>query len=138
MPRNETTPLLLQYSSTSANNGRIRNNFFWLLACALGASAVGLGAFGAHGLKDIVKDPAKIANWDTAVLYHLVHSLALLLAAQNRNPISGVLFTAGILLFSGSIYVLVLDPEHFRWMGPVTPIGGVCLILGWIMLALQQ
>lgn len=70
MPRNETIPLLPQYS-VSINNGLRRNNFFWLLACALGASAVGLGAFGAHGLKDIVKDPARVANWDTAVLYHV-------------------------------------------------------------------
>jgi len=54
------------------------------------------------------------------------------------HPVASTLFTAGITLFSGSIYALVLDRDNFRWMGPITPIGGVCLILGWVALALSR
>lgn len=56
----------------------------------------------------------------------LIHSVALLVAAQNQNPISGVLFTTGMTMFSGSLYALVLDPARFRFLGPVTPLGGLC------------
>ncbi|KAI1378705.1 hypothetical protein F4677DRAFT_376294 [Hypoxylon crocopeplum] len=134
MPNSETTPLLVLRNPNA--NGR-RNNLFWTLACLYGASAVGLGAFGAHGLKKTITDPAKLANFATAAHYQLVHSVAMLVAAQAQNPVSCVLFTAGMTMFSGSLYALVLDPARFRWMGPVTPLGGLCLIGGWITLLLK-
>ncbi|KAI1804683.1 hypothetical protein F4811DRAFT_262138 [Daldinia bambusicola] len=114
-----------------------RNSMYWTLACLYGASAVGLGAFGAHGLKKTISDPAKLANWATAAHYQLAHSAALLVAAQAQNPVAGALFSAGIAAFSGSLYLLVLNPARFRFLGPVTPLGGLCLIGGWVALALK-
>lgn len=69
----------------------------------------------------------------------LIHSVALLVAAQAapENKVAGGLFTAGMTMFSGSLYALVLDPARFRFMGPVTPLGGLCLIGGWVALAFQ-
>ncbi|KAI1099962.1 hypothetical protein F4804DRAFT_64419 [Jackrogersella minutella] len=134
MPR-ENTPLLTSQSAAAAN--RKRSTMFWTLACLYGASAVGFGAFGAHGLKKTISDPARIASFATAAHYQLIHSVALLVAAQAQNPTSGVLFTSGMTMFSGSIYALVLDPARFRFLGPVTPLGGLCLIGGWVALAFK-
>ncbi|KAK4964088.1 hypothetical protein LTR66_012483 [Elasticomyces elasticus] len=110
---------------------------FWKLGCLYGASSVVFGAFGAHSLKTRISDPAKIASWSTAAQYQLIHSGALLLAevAAPRNVVAKALFAAGMTMFSGSIYLLVLDPERFRPLGPVTPLGGLCLIGGWVALA---
>jgi uncharacterized membrane protein YgdD (TMEM256/DUF423 family) len=113
----------------------------WLfLGSILGACGVALGAFGAHALKTRV-DPAMLAVFDTAVRYHLTHALALLAVAwaSERWPgasstAAGWLFTAGIVIFSGSLYVMVLTGA--RWLGAVTPIGGLALIAGWCVLAL--
>ena len=81
--------------------------------------------------------PEQLSSWETAVSYHLLHAvlLAALAWSAGGRPIGlpAALFTAGILLFSGSIYVLVLGGP--RWLGPVTPIGGLSLIAGWIALA---
>ena len=99
-----------------------------------GAFAVVAGAFGAHGLRDRVS-PEQISAWATASQYHLLHSVVLLalalyaLDAQASIRLQGSLFTAGVVLFSGSIYLLVLTEQ--RWLGPVTPIGGLLLIAGW-------
>jgi uncharacterized membrane protein YgdD (TMEM256/DUF423 family) len=110
----------------------------WIIVSALsGALAVAAGAFGAHGLKARVS-PEQLASWATACHYHLLHSVVLLALAlyasqvdrEIRLPAS--LFLAGILLFSGSIYLLVLTSQ--RWPGPITPIGGLCLIAGWLSL----
>ncbi|KUI66117.1 hypothetical protein VM1G_01380 [Cytospora mali] len=106
---------------------------YWRVGAIYGAAAVCLGAFGAHGLKNRVSDPAKIASWNTAAQYHLAHSIALLIARD--NPVAAGLFTAGMTMFSGSIYALILDPARFRFLGPVTPLGGLCLIGGWLSLA---
>ena len=110
----------------------------WLAVSSVsGALAVLLGAFGAHGLKSQVP-PESVASWNTAVEYHLLHSvvlLALALFSASGGPSSPWAmrgFAAGIVLFSGSIYALVLGGP--RWLGPVTPIGGVCLIGGWLAL----
>ncbi|PSK60640.1 UPF0382 membrane protein [Elsinoe australis] len=110
---------------------------FWALGSLFGASGVAIGAFGAHGLKKRISDPSKLANWNTAAQYQLIHSGALLLstAAAPRNKVAAGLFTAGITMFSGSLYLLVLDPQRFKALGPVTPLGGVCLIGGWVALA---
>ncbi len=112
----------------------------WIgVAAVSGAVAVIAGAFGAHGLRDRLT-PEQLASFSTASHYHLLHSVALLALAlfaiysgkEIRVPAS--LFTAGIVLFSGSIYLLVLTQQ--RWLGPVTPIGGLCLIAGWLSLLL--
>ncbi|RMY43816.1 hypothetical protein D0865_10984 [Hortaea werneckii] len=113
---------------------------FWMTGCLYGASSVMLGAFGAHGLKSRISDPARIANWGTAAHYQLIHSVALLVAEQAapKNIWAKSLFTVGMTMFSGSIYCLVLDPQRFKFMGPVTPLGGVCLIGGWVALAFVE
>lgn len=107
----------------------------------LGAAGVVLGAFGAHGLKARV--PAeRVAIWDTAAKYHLIHALALLATAwaSERWPgasttAAGWLFLAGIVIFSGSLYALAAT--DVRALGAITPIGGLCFIAGWIALALS-
>lgn len=110
----------------------------WLaIAAGLGALGVTLGAFGAHGLASRVP-PESLVSWRTAVLYHLVHALLLASLALHASPsgrsiqLPASLFLAGIVLFSGSIYALVLGGP--RWLGPVTPLGGLALILGWLSL----
>ncbi|MEM7219974.1 MAG: DUF423 domain-containing protein [Pseudomonadota bacterium] len=109
----------------------------WALAAAglNGLLAVGLGAFGAHALKPRLLAADTLSAWDTAVLYHLVHSAALLgLAAWWRASgasMAGpaIAFLLGMLMFSGSLYWLALGGP--RWLGPVTPIGGTALLAGW-------
>lgn len=101
----------------------------------LGALGVGLGAFGAHGLKSRLGD--SISVWQTATEYHLIHAVALLgvvvLARISSDAsilrVSGWAFAAGILAFSGSLYWLALGGP--RWLGPVTPLGGLAFIFGW-------
>lgn len=84
----------------------------------------------------MIADPAKIRTWETAAHYQLIHSGALAFAAYAApsNKLAMVLFTAGMVGFSGSIYGLVLNPEKFKFLGPVTPLGGLCLIAGWVAL----
>ncbi|KAF8858180.1 DUF423-domain-containing protein [Acephala macrosclerotiorum] len=110
---------------------------FWTIGSIYGATAVAFGAFGAHGLKKKIADPARIANWNTAAHYQLVHSGVLLLtsAVAPKNTLASGLLVAGMTMFSGSIYLLVLDPQRFKALGPVTPLGGLCLIGGWAALA---
>ena len=106
-----------------------------LLACV----AVVAGAFGAHALKGSLT-PAALAAYETAVRYQLFHALALLVVAQwLERPhhaaigLAAWAFLVGIVLFSGSLYLLTLTPA--RWPGPVTPLGGLALIVGWLLLA---
>lgn len=113
----------------------------WLgLGAALAGIGVAAGAFGAHALGDRL--PADLlAVFETGVRYHLVHALALVaLGLAHRGPradrrlsIAGWLFTAGIAVFGGSLYLLALTGQ--RWLGAVTPIGGVCFLAGWATLA---
>ena len=108
-------------------------------AAALGGLAVALGAFGAHGLEGTVS-PDRLATWRTGAQYHLVHALAAVVAfalASVRETAAarwaGRLFVAGVALFSGSLYTLVLlDAPLF---GAVAPLGGLALIAGWAALA---
>ena len=107
------------------------------LAGILGFVGVALGAFGAHALRGRVA-PEMIEVWKTGVLYHLVHALALLGVALAPARIGwpravAGLFVAGIVVFSGSLYVLVLSGQH--WLGAVTPLGGVAFLSGWAALA---
>lgn len=119
---------------------------FLRTAAILGALAVALGAFGAHGLKKIVP-PEAVSTFETGVRYQFYHTFALLAAAMlfARYParslrIAGICFIAGIVLFSGSLYVLTLlqatNTVGLRGIGAITPIGGVFFIVGWICLFL--
>jgi uncharacterized membrane protein YgdD (TMEM256/DUF423 family) len=110
----------------------------WVVAAAvLGSAAVLLGAFGAHGLDGRLTAEA-LASWRTAVQYHLAHAVALLAlalfarASGRSVALPAALFTVGTLLFSGSIYLLVLGGP--RWLGPVTPLGGLAFAGGWLAL----
>ena len=112
----------------------------WFAVGALAAAAgVACGAFGAHGLKNHV-GPDLLAVFETGARYHLVHALALLAvgwaAARWPGPLvtaSGWLFLVGIVLFSGSLYLMTLTGA--RWLGAITPLGGLAFITGWITLA---
>lgn len=100
------------------------------LGCLSGATAVALGAFGAHALRSRVQEPRLLETWDTASRYHFFHSIALCLAPlSRRSSTTGWLFAVGTLAFSGSLYALVLTGE--RRLGAVTPLGGFALICGW-------
>lgn len=106
-----------------------------LLVGLVGASAVLLGAFGAHALRDVL-DARATELWHTAVNCHIWHALALALVVglgQGRSARLGVgLFVIGIVLFSGTLYALALGAP--RWCGFVTPLGGVAFVLGWLAL----
>ena len=112
----------------------------WFAAGAvLSGLGVLVGAFGAHGLRDRVTADM-LAIFETGVRYHLIHGLAVLAVAwaAARWPsawigAAGWLFVAGIVVFSGSLYILALSGT--RWWGAVTPIGGVCFLAGWAALA---
>ncbi|KAJ1963403.1 hypothetical protein GGI12_002072 [Dipsacomyces acuminosporus] len=106
------------------------------MAALLGSTGVAFGAFGAHGLKKIVREPEKISAWTSAAHYQLFHSAALLAfaATGRRSPYVVGLWTAGTVMFAGSIYCLVLRGERLKFLGPVTPLGGVCMIGGWLAL----
>jgi uncharacterized membrane protein YgdD (TMEM256/DUF423 family) len=105
------------------------------IAATYGLVAVLLGAFAAHGLKEVLS-ASSLASWQTGVTYQMTHALVLLLiglwlrqGGSNLVKVAGVLFAIGVLVFSGSIYALVL--LQVSWLGPVTPLGGLCLIAGW-------
>ena len=108
---------------------------FFALGAAFGLLGVALGAFGAHGLKGTLS-PDMLANFETGVRYQMYHAVGLLAVAWavTRWPgglttAAGWLFVVGILIFSGSLYILSVT--GIRWLGTVTPIGGVALIAGW-------
>ncbi len=115
---------------------------FVIIAAALMFVAVGAGAFGAHGLAGYFEQyPRLERTYDTAVRYHMIHALALFVAAWASTQWSstmvnwaGYLFLAGILIFSGSLYLLVFT--RIGWLGAITPIGGVAFLLGWLLLLL--
>ncbi|MCC9075823.1 DUF423 domain-containing protein [Litorilinea aerophila] len=113
---------------------------FVVLGALLGGLAVALGAFGAHGLQGRLT-PDLLQVYETGVRYHFYHALALfaVVMAMGRWPntawlaAAGWLFVVGILIFSGSLYALALS--GVRWLGAITPLGGVAFIAGWICLA---
>jgi uncharacterized membrane protein YgdD (TMEM256/DUF423 family) len=102
-----------------------------------GAIAVGIGAFGAHGLKDILAETGRLETFETAVKYHFYHSLAILMVGilsiikpdWKQLSTAAILMSIGILIFSGSLYVLSLT--GITWLGAITPLGGVAFIAGW-------
>ncbi len=112
-----------------------------LLFCAslAGASGVGLGAFAAHALRGRLA-PALLAAFETGVFYQLIHALALLALGLQAGKLpapwgilAGVSFVVGIFLFSGSLYLMGLT--GVRWVGAITPLGGLAFIVGWLSLA---
>jgi uncharacterized membrane protein YgdD (TMEM256/DUF423 family) len=112
---------------------------FVTTGAALMALAVGLGAFGAHGLRATL-DAGMLAAWHTGVQYHAYHALGLLALAalyprlpEGSARASGLLMLAGILLFSGSLYLMALS--GLRWLGAVTPFGGTAFIIAWLIVA---
>ncbi|MDA9679833.1 DUF423 domain-containing protein [Gammaproteobacteria bacterium] len=112
----------------------------FIFATLAGAIGVVLGAFGAHALRGSI-EPRLMETFQTAVQYQLIHALALLLVSLTMGwlgeslalEISAYAFIAGITLFSGSLFGLVFT--EIRWLGPVTPLGGLCFIVGWLALS---
>lgn len=104
------------------------------VSAVLGAAGVGLGAFGAHSLKSVLETNEALPIWQTASQYHLLHA-AVLLCLSWRQPIPLAAFwsmTSGLLIFCGSLYVLAYT--GVRKLGMITPLGGVLLIIGWLLL----
>ncbi len=113
-----------------------------LVVCAalVMALGVGAGAFGAHALRGLVA-PDRMPIWQTAVLYHMIHGLGMLAVAllgmqipSTRLRLAGALMLAGVVIFSGSLYALVLTDT--KWLGAITPLGGVAFIAAWCLVAL--
>lgn len=129
----------------TGTNGR------WIAVGALlGAAGVALGAFGAHGLEEALRqhgyDGADLARrldiFETAVRYHLVHAIAVVvvgvLSLQHPRKTwhaAAAAFLAGVVLFSGLLYVLTFTGPAWKWLGAVVPLGGLSLIAGWLALA---
>ncbi len=114
---------------------------FFAVGSVLAGLGVIAGAFGTHALEGSLSQDS-LESFRVAVRYQLLHAIALLLVAWagtewpgSLSWIAGGLFITGILLFSGSIYILVLSEQ--TWVGPITPIGGLALIAGWFLLALH-
>ncbi|MBW3467283.1 DUF423 domain-containing protein [Arthrospiribacter ruber] len=121
----------------------MKNYKYLQIATLLGALAVGIGAFGAHGLLETLASNGTTDTFETAVKYHFYHVMALLVCSllmdtypPNRKLKTAFwLFFTGILIFSGSLYILSLT--GVSWLGAITPIGGVAFIAGWIMMLLS-
>lgn len=109
------------------------------VSAALAALGVMLGAFGAHALRPVLEQRMRgEENWKTAMFYHLLHAVAMLWIAGHReraNRAAWWCMLVGIILFSGSLYPL--STLGWKWLGPVTPLGGLFLIAGWVALAVK-
>ncbi len=121
------------------------NKSFLITAALLGSLSVVLGAFGAHGLKSKIPADA-LEIFETSVRYQFYHVFALIFVAMLAKNFpgsfitwSGRLFIAGIILFCGSLYLLTyfkaIGNQQLNWLGAITPVGGLCFIGGWILLA---
>jgi uncharacterized membrane protein YgdD (TMEM256/DUF423 family) len=117
----------------------------FFIGCLLASVAVILGAFGAHALKTKL-EPEQLQVFETGVRYQMYHAVAIILVAffyEKLNPgwlnYSGIFFIAGIIFFSGSLYLLanknLLHIEGWKFLGPITPLGGLCFIIGWLLFA---
>lgn len=117
-------------------------------ACVLGFTGVALGAFGAHGLEDHWEATLEAADaayridlWKTGTFYHLTHAIVLLVLAfgcpeKHQARLASWCFVIGINIFSGSLYLLAIT--GLKWMGAIVPIGGVLLLIGWVLTALRK
>ena len=111
------------------------NNSALRVAALFGFLAVALGAFGAHGLSKLLARNETTVIWEKAVFYHFIHAV-MLFVLGGRSPLSKgpwFAFLCGIVLFSGSLYVLAVT--NLRWLGAITPFGGVSFLVGWLWLA---
>jgi uncharacterized membrane protein YgdD (TMEM256/DUF423 family) len=108
------------------------------LGAVLALLGVCLGAFAAHGLKPTLLENGTWDVWQTAVLYQFIHALAMLALGQGTSLRTGplVCWGIGVVMFSGSLYILAICPT-WRWIGPVTPLGGAAFIVGWIWFLLS-
>ena len=112
---------------------------FWVMVGSLsGFLGVGLGAGGAHGLKEVL-GPEQLAWWQTATLYQMLHAPAMVLAGvvpleRPSSRVVGFLFFVGTVVFCGTLYLMALGAP--RWFGAITPIGGLALMAGWLALAI--
>ncbi len=115
------------------------------VAGLVGAVAVGLGAFGAHGLKALVDAP-QLVTYKVGVHYHMMHAIVLLglglylsRIENKRLNWSFIFILVGVFLFSGSLYLIstreVIGLANWKWLGPMTPLGGLCFIVGWLLIA---
>jgi len=114
----------------------LSSKMIFVFASVLGFLSVALGAFGAHAFKDFLISQQRLGTYETAVQYQMYHALALLTVGivgmhLPKSDFSwvAILFLAGIFIFSGSLYTLCVT--GIRWMGAITPIGGVCFLFGW-------
>jgi uncharacterized membrane protein YgdD (TMEM256/DUF423 family) len=107
---------------------------FFRIAVALCFLAVALGAFGAHGLRATLESRGMLDVWNKAVFYQFIHAVAILALALYGTINRGAcwLLLLGVVLFSGSLYLLALT--SVRWLGAVTPLGGLCFLAGWAWL----
>lgn len=107
------------------------------LSAGLGFLAVALGAFGAHGLKALLETHDRVDTWETAAFYHLTHAVVLCAVAlrQPFSPSTWWCFFAGVLIFSGSLYLLCVT--QIGVLGAITPLGGLSLLAGWALLAIK-
>ena len=104
------------------------------IAAMMGLLAVALGAFGAHGLKDLLAQSGTAGIWEKAVFYHFIHAVMLFVLAECK-PFPAVAwwsFLIGIFFFSGSLYLLAAT--NTLWLGAITPIGGISFLCGWAWL----
>src|ERR1700743_3797750 len=108
------------------------------ISAAVGLLAVVLGAFGAHGLKHLLLQNGTTLIWDKAVFYHFIHAVMMfVLAARKTLPkVAWWGFLAGIVVFSGSLYLLAVT--NVLWLGAITPFGGVAFIIGWVWLIIKK
>ncbi len=117
---------------------------FLIIACVLAVLAVILGAFGAHGLKPRLS-PDQLGSFETGIRYQFYHAFALFITvflfdkySSGLAVYAGYAFTVGVVLFSGSIYLLatreLIGLSSYKWLGPITPLGGTFLIVGWLLL----
>lgn len=107
------------------------------ISAALGFLAVALGAFGAHGLESLLVANDRLDTWETAVLYHAIHAVMMCLVA-GREPLSRgpwFCFLAGVVIFPGTLYLLSVT--NVRWLGAITPLGGVAFLAGWLWLVIR-
>jgi uncharacterized membrane protein YgdD (TMEM256/DUF423 family) len=121
-----------------ADIANMKDNKFWIITSGIsGFLAVALGAFGAHGLRNILT-PEMIETYKTGVLYHLVHSAVLLAISVNngkRFHTSAIFLLAGIILFSFSLYLYAIT--GIKSFAMITPLGGISLLIGWLFIIIQ-
>lgn len=126
---------LKQVQQFNANEEFMDNKKFWIIISAVsGFSAVTIGAFGAHGLKEKLS-VEMLEVYKTGVLYHLVHTVVLLtisLSDKIKSQLPSIFFLAGIILFSFSLYIY--STSGIKFFAMITPLGGVSYLIGWIMI----